>query len=499
MSAQRTAAAWSVVGCGWPLLGAALAIAACSATVAGTDDRGTADQRGLDRSSGGERRPDGSRPDRPREARPLDQRRDVAPDLKALRDDAIAPWTWFQQSSAIMSTTALGTAFSAGGYTPPSGTYLLAVRVLKGLGQPAFQYYSLADTAGTYSAGKYWPASTVKLTAAVGALRTLAKYGLTGAASVSFTDDDGAYSGTVKNLYTQALEVSSNESYNRLMEIAGFDEMNDQVLTAADSLPQMVLQRRYTHPLPTSSLRTSPAITFTEGAATGQIPQRVGVGQHPECPSEGNCITLLELADVMRRVTLHNELPAQDRFPIAPADLAGLQASLLASPTELEPGAHLALGHAVQVYNKDGQVWTDDRLDCGLIVDTVTGDRFLIAISMPYGTTSDAALSEAARRALLALIAQPTSGAVLQRDAGAPIVAQLDDQGGHSYKITIGAAGADALEVWVDGWPLATPVGPSPYFTLSHTFSKAGDRLMIVKASAKGSVIGYRALTVHIN
>jgi hypothetical protein len=430
----------------------------------------------------------------------------TSPDLlPPLRDDALTPWTWHQQSLALLDQSVLGKAFAAAGYAPPAGSYLLAVRVVPGLAQPAFAYYSLAATATTYSAGAYWPASTVKLAAAVGALRTLGKHQLTGAASVSFTDDDGSYSGTVKSLYSQALEVSSNVAYNRLMEIAGFDEINDQYLTAAESLPSMVLQRRYTHPLPTSNLRTSPAIAYSEGALAGTLPKRVGVGQHPECPSEGNCVTLLELLDLMRRVTLHHELPAGDRFPLAAADVAALQASLEASPTRMEPGASQALGHPVKVYNKTGEVAGDDRLDHGLIVDTVGGARFLLALAMPYDTTSDAAASTLARQALLALVAQPAAGPALQRAAGSPITVQIDDQGPgktpgtRAHRLTIAAPGADSLELFVDGYALPKPAGPSPWFLLDHDFSKAGDRLLVVRARAAGALVGYRALAVHLN
>jgi hypothetical protein len=343
----------------------------------------------------------------------------------------------------------------------------------------------------------------VKLTAAVGALRTLGTSGLTGAAQVTFADDDGSYSGTVKGLYTQAIEASSNESYNRLMEIAGFDEMNDVYLVPSESMPLMVLQRRYTKPLPTSNLRSSPPISYSEGTLTGQIAARVGVGQHPECPDEGNCTTLLELLDVLRRVTLHSELPQSDRFPLAAVDVANLQSSLLASPTELEPGASQALGHTAQIYNKDGQVWTDDHLDHGLIVDPVTTNRFLLAISIPYSSSSASQISELARHTLLALLAQPTTGVTLQRTAGVTITVQMDDQGpvgaARRYHVTIDAPTADSLEVWVDGWPLGGFSGPTPYFSLTYDFSKSGDRLMIVRASAKGKMIGYRALAVHVS
>ena len=77
------------------------------------------------------------------------------------------------------------------------------------------------------------------------------------------------------------------------------------------------------------------------------------------------------------------------------------------------------------------------------------------------------------------------------------------DQGpvaaGRRYQITIAAPGADAIEVWVDGWALGSFTGPAPFFSRTHDFTKSGDRLMTVQARAKGAVVGYRVLTVHLS
>ena len=166
--------------------------------------------------------------------------------------------------------TSLGDAFARAGYRPPAGTHLLAAKVETGVGQPAYSFFSLGESGFAYSDGRYWPASTVKLMAAVGALRTMRSYSVTGAARVRFDDPDGRYEGTVRELYKAALTVSSNVAYNRLMEIAGFDELNEQYLDEA-GLTRTVLQRRYTHPTPEADLRTSPPIIFNEGISSGTI------------------------------------------------------------------------------------------------------------------------------------------------------------------------------------------------------------------------------------
>lgn len=429
----------------------------------------------------------------------------VEPDAAQLRDDALSAWDWYAKAYAVCDRSTLPAAFGAAGYTPPAGSHYIVARVFSGVDGPAFRFYTSADSGFIYSDGHFWPASTIKLTAAVGALQTLAQYGLTGAAQVSFSDDDGSYSGTVENLYTQALSVSSNVAYNRLMEIAGFDEINDQYLTAAVGVPQMVLQRRYTHPYPDSDLRTSPEIVYSEGTLSGVIPQRIGTGTHPSCPDEGNCTTLFEIMEVMRRVTLQTELPAAHRFTVTTADHTEIRSALAASDTALEPGASQALGHPVDVYNKTGHVWNYDRLDHGLIVDTVTGDRFLVAISMPYNTTSDAEVSTLTFEMLDAVLHTVDTAPPLQQNSGINMTVQLDDNGPgvqpgtESYTIWIDAPGADTVEVWMDRWPLggATPTGP--YFRLDHEFSNGGERLLVVRARAANQIIGYRALTVHIN
>jgi hypothetical protein len=436
--------------------------------------------------------------------RGLDIQTSDGPKPPPLRDDGKPAGDWFGQASQIASRNDLSAAFKTAGYTPPSSTYLIAARVVPGLNQPALQIYSLAATGFTYSQGHFWPASTIKLAAAVGALWTLEGYGLTGDATVSFSDDDGTYSGTVAKLYDLALRVSDNVAYNRLVEIAGFDPLNDQLLVQSRGLPQMVIQRRYTKPLPSSNLRTSPAITFSEGAKSGTIPQRIGTGNHASCPKEGNCTTLFELLDVMRRVTLHGELPSGERFPLAAKDQQRLLTALQGATTEMQPGAGQALGHPLTIYNKPGQVYNNERLDHGLIVDNTTGERFLIAYSLPYNSTSAAVASTLTKQALAALKLLPADGATLQLDAGVKIVVQSDDKGPGSvpgtraYRLTASAPGADELEIWVDGWRIGTLSSPAPHFVLDYAFNQSGDRLVVVQARAKGKLIGYRALRLTV-
>jgi len=296
----------------------------------------------------------------------------------------------------------LAEAFAAIGYEPPPGTHLLAAREVSGA-HPGFDWFSLGDTGFVGSQDRYWPASTVKLITAVAALQTMARLGQSGAARISFVDDDGPYFGTVRQLAFEAVRVSSNAAYNRTVLVTGFDELNDQILPAW-GLHHTVLQRRYTRPpgVTELSLRHSPPMRWTEGEARGAIPARVGTGRHPECPNEGNCTTLFELLEVLRRVVLHFELPPAERFELRDADADALRMAMLTSRSRMALGAEAAFGEVV-VYNKTGTVPGDDRLDHGLVVQLETGRRFLLALALPYNTTDNSDAQELARQTLIAL------------------------------------------------------------------------------------------------
>jgi hypothetical protein len=104
----------------------------------------------------------------------------------------------------------------------------------------------------------------------------------------------------------------------------------------------------------------------------------------------------------MRRITLHEELPAQERFQIADEDVAVLHAALRASYSRMTAGAEAALG-PVDVMNKTGTVPGDDALDHGLITDLTTGRRYLLALSTRWHRDRTARMGELSRQALLAV------------------------------------------------------------------------------------------------
>ena len=110
---------------------------------------------------------------------------------------------------------------------------------------------------------------------------------------------------------------------------------------------------------------------------------------HPECPDKGNCSTLFELQESLRRLALHREIPRSERFPVGRADRRRLMVALSRSHKKLGNGPVEALGHRVEIYNKAGRYPGDDHLDNALVIDTVNGRRYLLAMSVPYSSPKE--------------------------------------------------------------------------------------------------------------
>lgn len=296
----------------------------------------------------------------------------------------------------------LGAAFDEAGYEPPEGSFVMVGREFED-SATHFEWFSLGDSGMVYSDEHYWPASTIKVMTAVAALETLHEYGLTGAAILTFEDLDGRYHGPAKEIIRLAIQVSNNPAYNRTVLIAGMRNINETVFPRW-GLHDTIMQRRYTRPegVTDLALRTSPAIRYREGAHRGTIPERIAPRLYGRCPAAGNCTSLYELLSVMRRVTLHHELPEAERFNLSDGDVTVIHGALTESYSRIAPGAEAALG-PVAVLNKTGTVPGDDALDHGLITDETTGRRYLLAVSTRWHRERTARIGELTRQTLLAV------------------------------------------------------------------------------------------------
>lgn len=270
--------------------------------------------------------------------------------------------------SEPVDATTLEAALADAGVDLPEGSGVYAVR-LDADGKAAGAYE--AGEGATYDG--FWPASAVKLLAAVGALEYLADLGFTGEARITMDGDTF----TAADVYQEAIADSSNEAYDQLVRIAGVDWLNGEFLTAGNGFVDTVIQRSYTG----WGVDVSPAMTIVEGGRRLTVPAREATGAY-DCEG-GNCSTLLELTESVRRVTLDAELAAEERFDIAAADVAGLTDALLAAEGFVEPAVAEVLGEDALVYNKPGYVPGDECVDVALLSDEAAGERYLLAVETP--------------------------------------------------------------------------------------------------------------------
>ena len=110
------------------------------------------------------------------------------------------------------------------------------------------------------------------------------------------------------------------------------------------------------------------------------MPLREAQGDYG-CP-EGNCSNLYEMVESVRRVVLDRQIPAADRFTLAPSDVDALRDALIGADGFFVEGATIALGPDTRVFSKPGWVPGRDCVDVAYIEGG--GERFLLGVSTPH-------------------------------------------------------------------------------------------------------------------
>lgn len=180
----------------------------------------------------------------------------------------------------------------------------------------------------------WWPASCVKLFAATAALEKTHALGLTPKARGTWFYGRGAKSLTVEQVVRRALTPSDNKAYDMLVELVGFDDLNGRFFVPEKGFRKTVLLRAYSGRVKdpatnTTTTRHSPPIDLVEGGKVVELPERAGKRQF-DCPEEGNCTTLRELAENLRRVMMHERLPEEERFALGKKELSLLRSAMSA-------------------------------------------------------------------------------------------------------------------------------------------------------------------------
>ncbi|HEV3498280.1 MAG TPA: hypothetical protein VHA34_18235, partial [Actinomycetes bacterium] len=296
------------------------------------------------------------------------------------------------RAQPLSNPASLEGALATAGYRLPPGAGVYAAKVTKEAGGLAYEDYQ----AGVGALGDdFWPASSIKVLAAVAALEYVGQQGFTGSATVAFGNGPPR---TIRSIYDAAIRISDNAAYDLLVELAGLDYLNGTFLTPARGFPVTVIQRSYTIG---GNLRVNPAITLTEGGRKVVIPARTG-RVDASCP-QGQCSNLFEMSESVRRLVLHNEIPPAERFNLAAGDVAGLNSALLGAEGWFEPAVARVLGGGARIYGKPGQVPGRDCLDVVLVERN--NQRILLSATVPEAQGGCPALVTLAQNVLKVLAA----------------------------------------------------------------------------------------------
>lgn len=290
--------------------------------------------------------------------------------VASVSSSAVASRVLGPRALPLSSPRSLEPALGALGYQLPPGAAVYAARITTEGGALAYDDY---QAGGGAMASDFWPASSIKVLAAVGALEFVAEQGFTGAATVRFGNEAPR---TIRSIYDAAIRDSANVEYDTLVRLAGVDWLNSQFLTAGRGFQATVIQKSYTV---AGNVRSTPAVTITEGGRTATIPARTG-GRVPGC-AQVNCSNLFEMSESVRRVVLHGELPEPERFRISATDAAALTDALLAAEGWFDPAVSRVLGPTARIYSKPGWVGRNDCLDVTLI--EARGQRYLLSATVP--------------------------------------------------------------------------------------------------------------------
>jgi hypothetical protein len=187
------------------------------------------------------------------------------------------------------------------------------------------------DYQGTSASHSGWnPASTVKIYAAIAALRRIDELGFTSRAKVTFHSKK-KFTTTVGELIEAAIIHSDNIAYNRVVQLASYDKLHKELFTSKFGMTQTALNRGYELSRwealgENASLRYSPVISLHEGNKTTLIPA-VQSKAHAVCSSAA-CTSLQDLAESTRRLMLQEQLPPEESFNLKQADLLVLRRAM---------------------------------------------------------------------------------------------------------------------------------------------------------------------------
>lgn len=185
---------------------------------------------------------------------------------------------------------------------------------------------------GEADANDFWPASTIKLYAVLAALELVHEHGLPLDVNVGFEHrtSDGKWvldcARTMREMINEVFLRSSNEDYTLLLRMTGRDRINSQFLTPERGFPKTALMRGYVTRRPYVYLPAEPQrITLRAADGTIKTLEHTWAGRSWSQERSatvidaktGNCTTTAAMADCLRRVIFHEQVPEAERFRIS--------------------------------------------------------------------------------------------------------------------------------------------------------------------------------------
>ena len=279
---------------------------------------------------------------------------------------------------------------------------------------PTFHGFGYGDTA---LRADYWPASTIKIYPVTAALVLLAEEGFSLDAEATFSHDAGSgfvtdLTMSFREMIFQTFTCSSNETYTLLLRFAGADWINP--FLADHGFAHTALMRGYNSSRPWAyQLGERQRIVVREGDREftrehGWGGQRyandVGCTVY-NASGTGNCSATADMAEHMRRVMFHEQLPDEERFAVRDEDLDWVR---FGGPDPVMNNKEACGGPgwdgvrevfpAADFYHKGGLV-TEYRLDVMYVEDVGSGQRYILAAAVNNGVDRPIAeISEAVAR-----------------------------------------------------------------------------------------------------
>lgn len=258
---------------------------------------------------------------------------DSADDIEPLVEAPAVPTAqrgrWWKRVG--VNTTALPKLMAKEGFKKPKHFRAFILEITFDETRQVITRERAFDYNGTSASHEGWnPASTVKIYAAIAALRRMDELGFTSRAKVTFHSKK-TYSTTVGELIEAAIINSDNIAYNRVVQLASYDKLHKELLTSKFGMTQTALNRGYELTRWKSlgenpSLRISPKITIQEGKKKVKLPAANSKAR-AVCSSSA-CTSLQDLAESTRRLMLQEQLPPEESFNLRQPDLLVLRRAM---------------------------------------------------------------------------------------------------------------------------------------------------------------------------